>query len=104
MVNVDVPTAAVRIGEQVLSAADAAAGVELPVGHYPVHVEAAGHLAFDGELDVSESELATLRRAGVSDGETLEIVSNVVLNIFTNYINHVAETDIDFPVVRAKSR
>ena len=60
MVNVDVPTAAVRIGEQVLSVADAAAGVELPVGHYAVHVEAPGHLAFDGELDVSESELARL--------------------------------------------
>jgi hypothetical protein len=29
------------------------------------------------------------------------VVANVVLNIFTNYINLVAETDIDFPVVRA---
>jgi hypothetical protein len=29
------------------------------------------------------------------------IVANVALNIFTNYFNHVAETDIDFP--RAES-
>jgi uncharacterized peroxidase-related enzyme len=51
---------------------------------------------------VSEDELATLRSAGVTDGETLEIVANVVLNIFTNYINLVAQTEIDFPVVRSK--
>lgn len=48
--------------------------------------------------------LAKLRQAGVGDTETLEIISNVVLNIFTNYVNLVAETDIDFPVVRGRSR
>ncbi|HEY4187929.1 MAG TPA: carboxymuconolactone decarboxylase family protein [Polyangia bacterium] len=50
---------------------------------------------------VGEAGLSTLRAAGVDDGEALEVVANVVLNIFTNYINLVAETDIDFPVVRA---
>jgi serine/threonine-protein kinase len=60
IVNVDVPAAAVRIGEQVLTVADASAGVELPVGHYAVHVEAAGHVPFDGALDVSETEVARL--------------------------------------------
>jgi len=30
-----------------------------------------------------------------------ETVGNVVANIFTNYLNHVAATDIDFPVVSA---
>jgi serine/threonine-protein kinase len=60
MVTVDVPTAAVRIGEQVLTVADASAGVELPVGHYAVHVEATGHVPFDGEIDVSEGEVARL--------------------------------------------
>lgn len=53
---------------------------------------------------VSESELSTLRGAGVTDGEALEIVANVVLNIFTNYINLVADTEIDFPVVRTKAK
>lgn len=28
-----------------------------------------------------------------------EVVANVALNVFTNYFNHVAETDIDFPKV-----
>jgi len=50
---------------------------------------------------IGEEGLAALRAAGVSDGETMEVITNVVLNIFTNYINLVAQTDIDFPVVRA---
>jgi len=37
----------------------------------------------------------------VSDAETLEVVANVDLNIFTNYANIVADTEIDFPIVRA---
>lgn len=53
---------------------------------------------------VSAAQLATLREAGVTDGEALEVVTNVVLNIFTNYVNLLADTDIDFPVVRAASR
>ena len=28
---------------------------------------------------------------------TCNIVANVALNIFTNYFNHVAETEVDFP-------
>jgi len=48
-----------------------------------------------------EGELDRLRQAGVTDGEVVEVVGNTVLNIFTNYLNLVAGTDIDFPVVRA---
>lgn len=53
---------------------------------------------------VGDSELAALARAGVTDGETVEIVANVALNVFTNYLNLVADTEIDFPVVRAKGK
>ena len=31
----------------------------------------------------------------------IEIVATVALNVLTNYVNNVAETDIDFPVVQA---
>jgi uncharacterized peroxidase-related enzyme len=48
-----------------------------------------------------DAALATLRAAGVTDAEVLEIIANVALNVFTNYLNIVADTDIDFPVVRA---
>ena len=49
----------------------------------------------------TDSDLTAARNAGLSDGEIVEVVANVVVNIFTNYLNHVAGTDIDFPVVRA---
>ena len=46
---------------------------------------------------VSDADFDQVRRAGYSDGEINEIVANVALNIFTNYFNHVAATEIDFP-------
>ena len=48
---------------------------------------------------VSADALAGYRRAGLDDGLALEVVANVALNILTNYTNHVADTEIDFPVV-----
>ena len=49
---------------------------------------------------VSDAQFDEARAAGLTDGEIMETVANVVANIFTNYVNHVAETEIDFPVVR----
>ena len=48
---------------------------------------------------VSEEDLRAVRAAGYTDAEVIEIVLHVALNTWTNYINEVAETDIDFPVV-----
>jgi uncharacterized peroxidase-related enzyme len=48
---------------------------------------------------VSDADVAEVRAAGLDDGAIAEVVANVALNIFTNYFNHVAETDIDFPKV-----
>lgn len=48
---------------------------------------------------VEDEALARVRAAGWSDGEIAEIVANVALNIFTNYFNHVAGTEVDFPKV-----
>jgi uncharacterized peroxidase-related enzyme len=50
---------------------------------------------------VSDPLFDRVRRAGVGDDEILEVVSNVVLNLFTNYLNLLAETEIDFPVVKS---
>ncbi len=52
-----------------------------------------------GRVPVSEVE--ALRAFGYSDGEITEIVAAVALNVFTNYFNHIAGTEIDFPIVRA---
>lgn len=50
-----------------------------------------------GQID--DTALATARLAGLSDGEIVEVVAHVALNIFTNYLNNVAKTDVDFPLV-----
>jgi hypothetical protein len=42
-----------------------------------------------------------VRDAGFSDGQIVEIIAVVAENIFTNLLNVVADTDINFPVVRA---
>lgn len=47
---------------------------------------------------VSDAEVQAVRDAGYTDGEIGEIVANVALNIFTNYYNHVADPEIDFPI------
>ncbi len=49
--------------------------------------------------NVTDAHLGQLRDEGFSDGEISEIVANVALNIFTNYFNHIAQTEVDFPVV-----
>jgi uncharacterized peroxidase-related enzyme len=49
---------------------------------------------------VADEDVTALREAGFDDGQIVEIIATTVLNIFTNYFNHVAETEIDFPVVK----
>ena len=51
--------------------------------------------------NVSSEELAAVKAAGYNDSDNLEIVLNVVSNTLTNYVNHIAETEIDFPAVEA---
>lgn len=49
---------------------------------------------------VSDEVLATVRAAGATDAEIVEVVAHVAVNVLTNYTNNVARTAIDFP--RAK--
>ncbi|MEQ9490411.1 MAG: carboxymuconolactone decarboxylase family protein [Alphaproteobacteria bacterium] len=46
---------------------------------------------------LADADLAFAKAAGLSEADIVETVANVVANIFTNYINHIAGTDIDFP-------
>lgn len=48
---------------------------------------------------VADSDLQAVRAAGYSDAEILDIVTIVAFNTFTNYINSVAITEVDFPLV-----
>jgi len=49
---------------------------------------------------VSDDDLKAVRAAGYTDAQVIEIVQHVALNTWTNYINEVAKTDIDFPAVK----
>jgi len=52
--------------------------------------------------EVADEDLNAVRRAGYGDGEIVEAIANIALNILTNYLNNVAHTEIDFPPVRVK--
>jgi len=52
-----------------------------------------------GEL--SDAEFKTARAAQLTDAEIVETVANVALNLLTNYVNHVAQTVVDFPEVKS---
>jgi len=49
---------------------------------------------------LTDDDIAEARIAGIDDGLIVELVAHVALNTLTNYTNHVAATDIDFPVVQ----
>ena len=52
---------------------------------------------------VEDADLASAHDAGLTEADIVETVANVVANIFTNYRNHVAGTDIDFPARKARA-
>jgi uncharacterized peroxidase-related enzyme len=49
---------------------------------------------------VSGSDVDELRKAGFTDEEVVEIIALIALNIFRNYFNLIAGTEVDFPLVR----
>jgi uncharacterized peroxidase-related enzyme len=52
---------------------------------------------------VSDADIAAVKAAGFDDAQVVEIVLHVALNTLTNYVNEVAKTEIDFPVVALRS-
>ncbi|MDH5227611.1 MAG: peroxidase-related enzyme [Gammaproteobacteria bacterium] len=67
--------------------ADAAVGFAVKV------VQERGH--------VSDADVQAVRDAGYDDAQLVEIVQHVALNTWTNYLNSVAGTAVDFPVVES---
>lgn len=51
---------------------------------------------------VSADEVQSVKDAGYTDAQIIEIVLHVALNTLTNYVNEVVKTDIDFPEVAAR--
>ncbi len=52
---------------------------------------------------VSNTELLAVRNAGYSDGEIIEIITHVGMNILTNMIGKASQVEIDFPKVELQS-
>lgn len=48
---------------------------------------------------VTDEDLEEVRRAGFDDAQILEIVAVAVRYMFTNFVNSVALTILDFPEV-----
>lgn len=53
-----------------------------------------------GHGDVTNDELATARDAGLTDGQLVEIVANVALGVFTDYLTKAGRVAVDWPLVR----
>ena len=77
-----------RVGKSNDSKADAAVRFARKI------METRGH--------VSDVEVRSVRDAGYDDAQIVEIVQHVALNTWTNYLNSVAKTKVDFPLVPAR--
>ena len=56
----------------------------------------------DNRGQVDDSALQAFTAAGFGPDAVVEVVANVALNVFTNYLNNVARTTVDFPHVQAR--
>jgi uncharacterized peroxidase-related enzyme len=50
---------------------------------------------------ISDADIAAARDAGMTDAQIVELVGLVAENVFTNFLNNLAQTEIDFPVIRS---
>ena len=48
---------------------------------------------------ISDDDFMVLKQADWSDAEIGEMIAQVALNMFSNYFNHVAQPELDFPAV-----
>ncbi len=53
---------------------------------------------------VGEDDVQALRSVGFDDGQIVEILAHVALNLFTNYVNVAFAVPVDFPAVPLRSR
>lgn len=81
-----------------LSAADVLAGRSGQAEDARIKAALAfAHDVLETRGKVSDAQLASVREAGYSDAEIVEIVASVVHGCFTNFLNNVAETELDVP-------
>lgn len=52
---------------------------------------------------VADADLVAMKSHGFDDAAILEIVAVVFMNVFTNAVNHVADTSPDYPAVPVRA-
>jgi uncharacterized peroxidase-related enzyme len=52
---------------------------------------------------VSDADVGAMRAAGFDDGQVVEVLAHVALNLFTNYVNVAFAVPVDFPGVKLRS-
>ncbi|WP_338758781.1 peroxidase-related enzyme [Massilia sp. METH4] len=58
----------------------------------------------ENRAHVDDAAVANLRAAGFDDGEIVEIMAHVALNLFTNYVNVAFDVPVDFPGVKLRAK
>jgi uncharacterized peroxidase-related enzyme len=56
----------------------------------------------DTKGKVNDADVKALKDADFTDAEVLEIIAVIAFNIFTNYFNHIVDTEVDFPKIETK--
>lgn len=84
-----------KIGLESLAIADARSGKSEDRKTEAALVFAKQILETRGSVD--DTDLSAIKNAGYTETEIVEIIAQVSLSIFTNYMNIISSTDIDFP-------
>lgn len=50
---------------------------------------------------VADEDLDSARGAGLTDGELIEIIAEITINTFSNYLYRLSDPKLDFPAVEA---
>jgi uncharacterized peroxidase-related enzyme len=58
----------------------------------------------DSKGNVTDADVKAVRDAGYTDAEVMEIIAITAFNIFTNYFNHIIQTEVDFPHVKTATK
>ncbi len=56
-----------------------------------------------GRGQLRDADIAALRQAGFDDGQIVELLAHVALNLFTNYVNVAFDVPVDFPKVALRA-
>ncbi len=94
------------LGKNLAKLSDAEIAANRGGGSTDAKADAAVHFAVElvnTRGHVSEAEVQAVKQAGYTDAQVIEIVLHVALNTLTNYVNEMAKTEIDFPVVTARA-